>query len=95
MKAAAHAMKDMPNISTVGGFANAMDKMGSLILKMRKDLRLCNRGIVDNVPAEVTQSTVLASKQMFRYPELFLRCVRENASMSMKEIASREAELDW
>ena len=91
---AAHSMKDMPNTSTVGGFAKALEKMGTLIIEMRKDLGLSNRGIADNIPVGVNQATVLAAKQILRHPNLFLQCLLENPSMPMAEMASREAELD-
>ena len=87
-------LSTMQSGNTIGSLSDPMEKMGNLILAMRKDLGLSNSGIVRDAPSGLSKGTILGARQILRHPDLFFRYLREKPSMTMKELTKIESELD-
>lgn len=76
------------NLDTVEGMGNSVEIIGDLILAMRQDLGLSNRGIVEGVSSGISQATVVGARYKLRHADIFLQCLRENPSMLSKEFSA-------
>ena len=81
------------NPATVGGVGKSMEVIGNLLLAMRRDVGLSNRGIVRRVSG-VSRGTVFGARYIMRRAELFLRCLRSTPDMALSELVTLEKELD-
>ena len=79
---------------TVGSLADSLGKLGTLILEMRKDVGLSNRGLVRETHAGISKSTILGARQILRNPDLFLECLRKDPSMPMSKLTAMEEAID-
>ena len=79
---------------TVGGMARSVQVMGNLILAMRKDVGLSNRGIVTGSTHGVSKGTIMGARYMLRHPDLFLDCLRRDPSMPVESLTALEAAAD-
>ena len=75
---------------TVGGMARGTQLIGDLILAMRKDVGLSNRGIVTEATKGVSKGTIVGARYMLRHPDLFLDCLRKDPSMPMERLTALE-----
>ena len=82
------------NTKTVGEMSRSMQVMGKLILAMRKDVGLSNRGLVTGATKGVSKGTIMGARYMLRQPDLFLACLRKNPSMPIEEFTILEALAD-
>lgn len=80
------SLGELEHDQTVGGMAQSIEIIGNLILEMRKDVGLSNRGIVTNVPTGISEGTVLAARYMLRYPNVFLSALKANPSMKISDL---------
>ena len=76
---------------TVGELARSVQVMGELILAMRKDVGLSNRGLVTGATQRVGKGTIVGARYMLRHPDLFLTCLRANPSMPLEDLTVLEA----
>ena len=75
---------------TVGGMARSVGIVGDLILAMREDVGLSNRGIVSGATRGVGKGTIIGARYNLRHPDLFLECLREDPSMPVADLAVLE-----
>ena len=75
---------------TVGGVARGVQVLGELILAMRKDVGLSNRGLVTGATTRVSKGTIMGARYMLRHPDLFLACLREDPSMPIERLTTLE-----
>ena len=75
---------------TVGGMARSIGMMGDLILAMRKDVGLSNRGIVTGSTRGVGKGTIIGARYMLRHTDLFLECLQKDPSMSVDDLSVLE-----
>ena len=79
---------------TVGEMSRSMQVIGDLILAMRKDVGLSNRGLVTGATKGVSKRTIMGARYMLRHPDLFLACLRKNPSMPIEELMILETLAD-
>ena len=65
-------------LRTVGELATPLENTGKLILAMRKDAGLSNRGIVEHWARRCSRATVLGAQYFVRNPEEFLTVLDES-----------------
>ena len=85
---------DLRGGDTVRDLAASLELMGKLILAMRKDLGLSNHRIVTESHPGLNRASILAARQILRHPDLFIRVMQENPSMTLNEMAEIENSLD-
>ena len=79
---------------TVEGMAQSVEKVGKLILAMRKDVGLSNRGLVPTSTNGVSKETIMGAHYMLRHPNLFLACLVKDPSMQIEILTALEAAED-
>ena len=79
---------------TVDGLGRSVQRLGDLILAMRKDVGLSNRGIVTGSTHKISKGTIMGARYMLRYPDLFLNCLRENPDTPLSQLAEVEKKLN-
>ena len=89
------SLSNLPSSNkTVGEMSRSTQVMGELILAMRKDVGLSNRGLVTGATKGVSKGTIMGARYMLRNPDLFLACLRADPSMSIEELTRLEALAD-
>lgn len=86
--------KQRSDSKTVGEMARHVQVLGDLILAMRKDVGLSNRGIVTGSTKGVSKGTILGARYMMRYPDLFLDCLQKDPSTPIERLTALEARED-
>ena len=79
---------------SVGDMARGLEAMGDLILAMRKDVGLSNRGIVAGSMKGISKATVFGARYMLRHPDLFLDCLQKDPSTAIEHLTDLEAALN-
>ena len=77
---------------TVQEYSRHMERVGNLMLAMRKDAGLSNRRIMADMPAGMSRGLVLGARYMLRDPDFFLAALKENPLMSARKLAELEEE---
>ena len=80
-------------IDTVEGMAKSLKIVGALLLAMRKDIGVSNKGVTRHVSG-VDRSTVFAARYILRDSEMFLHHLRKNPTMSMEDFTRIERQID-
>ncbi|MCY4527855.1 MAG: hypothetical protein OXD46_02335 [Chloroflexi bacterium] len=74
----------------VGDVAARTQMLGTLLLAMRKDVGLSNRGICPKRYGNLSKGTILAAYHMIKHPDLFLSTAQSTPSMSQAEYSKLE-----
>lgn len=73
-------------MKTVGELAVALENTGKLIMAMRKDAGLSNRGIVRHWTRRCSKATVMGAQYIVRDSEEFLTALEENPNTPVGEL---------
>ena len=78
------------HVNTVQEMALSTQAMGDLILAMRKDIGLSNRGIITGTTMGIPRGTIFGARYLMRYPNFFLDHLRKCPTMTMDELTALE-----
>lgn len=81
-------------LNTVEDMAKSVERIGSLILAMRRDLGISNSGIAEGVSGKVNQATIVGVRHILRNADMFLECLENDPNMSMKDFGEKEKVID-
>ena len=78
------------DIKTIGILARHTQAMGNIILAMREDVGLSNKGIVTGGTKGVPKGTIFGARYIMRHPNLFLDQLRKNPAMTLEQLGALE-----
>ena len=78
----------------MGDAGQTPEALGNLILAMREDVGLSNKGLALGADKVVSKGTIVGARCLTQDPELFLKLLRKNPSMPMDRRSALEKEED-